>query len=698
MGAPTSLRSLLAALLFLTVALPAGAAQALECGSIDSLVDGYLKQHIRFHRVDDDIKQRTADMYLRALDTSRVLFLAHEAEAHRRLLRKVFDEVEDGRCGTLLALQEQALERYQAMETFVRETVSAESYAVDYDTSLVIDPEKRGYPKTREAQKELYRKLVHFQMSNYLASDEDLEESKRRLIHRYELNTKRAGEVDHVDIYASFLNAFALALDPHSNYLSAEDLEEFQISMGLSLEGIGVALSSRDGYSVVERIIPGGATDRADALKPNDKIIAVAQEDGEFVDIVDMSLRDVVRLIRGEKGSIVRLIVLRQGENTERVTVSIVRDTIDLEEQAAKLHWHDVERNGEKLELARLELPSFYGDSDPRKRRSDRDVQKLLAEVREKGADGLVLDLSRNGGGLLDHAVRISGFFLRSGGVVAVQDYNIRTKVLPDPDPGILYDGPLVVLISRVSASASEILAGALQDYGRAVIVGDDHSFGKGTVQTVVTLPDGLGAMKVTTGIFYRPGGASTQHEGVESDIDIPSFTLAEELGERFQPYALQGRRIQSFRDGGGFRLFPFGRPEAEETPPWPKLTPALVAELEQRSSARVGEDPAFDPVREHIAERAEDDGVVVLAELQKEREAQNGDAPGAAEPEGAAETVAEAEDEVEGEGANAGEARKPSPQAEEAVRILADLVELAAPAGGTTASEPASEEDAVTL
>jgi carboxyl-terminal processing protease len=369
-----------------------------------------------------------------------------------------------------------SIERYKEMEDFVRGYVSRADYQIDESATLVIDPEKRGFPKGKAEREDLYRRLVHFQMSNYVANGEPLDEAKKKLIHRYELMTRRAQETKRDEIYARFLDAFSTSLDPHSSYLSPDNLEDFKIHMGLSLEGIGAVLSSRDGYTVVEEIVPGGSAAKEGTLKPKDKVIAVAQDEkGEMVDVIDMDLRDVVRMIRGKKGSVVRLSLLRQGATTERYTVRLVRDKINLEEQAAKLRFEEVKSGDRTYKLAVLDLPSFYGDKDAGARQATDDVQKLLKEARAAKADGLLLDLSRNGGGLLDYAVKITGFFIGKGGVVAVGDSQSRTQVLDDPDETIQWSGPLVVLTSRVTASAAEILAGAVKDYRRGVIVGDDH-------------------------------------------------------------------------------------------------------------------------------------------------------------------------------------------------------------------------------
>jgi carboxyl-terminal processing protease len=434
---------------------------------------------------------------------------------------------------------------------------------------------------------------------------ETLQKAREKLIHRYELSSKRARELTREDMYANFLDSFARALDPHSNYLSKEVLEDFQIGMKLSLEGIGVALSYRDGYSIVDKVIPGGAADSIDVLKPRDKVIAVSQDGAEYVDVIDMDLRDVVRLIRGKRGTTVYLTVLR--DDTERLNVVIVRDKINLEEQAASLRIETIEEDGHTFQLGLLDLPSFYGDRNPARRQSARDVRKLLKEASAKKLDGVLLDLSRNGGGLLENAVEIAGLFVEEGGVVAVKDHYGKLQVLRDPDRSIVWGGPLVLLTSRVSASASEIVAGAMKDYGRAVLVGDDHTFGKGTVQSMVELPPGLGALKVTTALFFRPGGVSTQHEGVASDVQIPAAFNVEEFGEKHQPYSLEAEQVA-----------PFVEPQSQggKEAAWPALTPDLVAELAKRSRARVALDAEFTELRASVAEARERSGVVLVRDI----------------------------------------------------------------------------------
>jgi carboxyl-terminal processing protease len=598
-----------------TAAPPSDA--ALRCERVPELLRTFLQKHISFHYLNDELRNRTAAAFVKRLDPSKTLFMYDEVVELRGALTSIFHDVRNGDCTKLIEINDVVVQRYAKLEEFVREVVGDEDYALDRDVELIIDPDKRGHARTPEYRDELRTKLIHFQMSNYMSSGVDLEEAKGKLIHRYELMHRRARETEPEDVYASFLDAFASALDPHSNYLSAEVLEDFQISMELSLEGIGVALSSRDGYSVVEKIIPGGAADQLNVLAPKDKIISVAQEEGEYVDIIDMNLRDVVRLIRGKRGTKVRLVILRQEDTTERLEVSIVRDKINLQDQAADLRFEEVETSdGRSLKLAVLELPSFYGGKNPAERQSSRDMRDLLKKVKEEKADGLLLDLSRNGGGLLENSVEIAGFFIGDGGVVAVKDTFSKVQVLRDPDESILFDGPMVVLTSRVSASASEIVAGAMKDYRRAVIVGGDHTFGKGTVQSMVPLPTDLGALKVTTALFFRPGGDSTQHSGVAADVVLPSLFSTDEFGESYQDYSLPQQRIAAFVEPD-----PTREAAASRVNSWTPVDPQIISELARRSTERIGESEEFAEILRKLKETEERNGVLRLAEILKEDE-----------------------------------------------------------------------------
>jgi len=679
---PTTIRALLIsiALILATGAAPRDAQTSeLECKTIPRLMNDYLGQHIRYHELTPELRRRTVEVFLRSFDPSQSALTVSQVETLKTQLTAAFPDIRKGNCSALSVAHQVFAKRQQEITKFVKDFVSADSYELDLEVELMIDARERGYPKTVTERDKLTRDLVHFQMSNYLSDVTPLEEAKGLLQHRYELRSRRIAELDSVDIYSNFLDAFATSLDPHSNYFSAEMYEDFRISMSLSLIGIGVALSERDGFAVVERIIPGGAADKLNALEPEDKIIEVGQGDEKPINIIDMPLRDSVSLIRGKKGTTVTLTILRQAETTERFTVAIVRDVISLEDQAAALRFEEREVDGQTLKLAILELPSFYGDADPSKRQCTGDVAKLLLEVKEANADGLVLDLSRNGGGLLNHAVTVSGFFLRKGEIVKVQDFRGQQEVLSDRDEEILYAGPLVIHTSRISASAAEILAGALKDYKRAVIAGDNHTFGKGTVQTVSSLPTGLGALKITTAMFYRPGGKSTQHDGVEADVVIPSMLSGDNYGEKYQPFSIEGNEIQPFRSS-----YAIANPHTDA---WTVVSKEIVEELVRESSQRIEASSEFAEVYQRLEEVRKNAGVLRPADLVERREERREKSKDSEPPPG---EIGGEETEEDGGDQEADDAEKISPQLAEATNVLVDLI-AANQASRSTAKNRAS-------
>ncbi|MCS5618757.1 MAG: carboxy terminal-processing peptidase [Myxococcota bacterium] len=708
-------RSTLSILLVLGALVMASpvSASGLSCSSVPALLKDFLTKHYSFRYLNNELRQRTVDSYIKRLDPSRSMLLTSEEEQLAIQLRGVFHEVSQRDCTTLLEVRNKMIKHYEQVEVFVTEYVGSDDYELDSTVELIIDPEKRARPRTAAERDDLYRRLIHFQMSNYLSTDMELTEAKEKLIHRYELSLKRATEFDQEDTYSLFLDAFATALDPHSSYFSQETNEDFKIQMGLSLIGIGVALSSRDGYSIVEKVIPGGAAHRVGELLPNDKVIAVAQDGEEAVDIIDMDLRKVVRLIRGERHTKVHLTILRQSPKTERFVVTIERDLVNLEEQAAKLTFEPIIIDGKEEKLAVIDLPSFYGGRTPSERKSSTDLRSLLKEAADAKAVGLLLDLSRNGGGLLDTARDIAGFFIREGNVVAVKDEYGNVQHLRDDDPRILFDGPMIVLTSRISASASEIVAGAMKDYHRAVLVGDDHTFGKGTVQTLVPLPPGLGALKVTTALFFRPGGDSTQHSGVASDIVLPSPFNTPDFGESNQTYALATAEIAPFLEtsanlvSGGDKTSTAYEPVSKE----------IVSELIKRSAARIADNEDFAEVTRKLQESEERAGIIRLSEIMKENEEAEREEAAKAE---ANKTEGKIEDKIEGKieskiegdassedaesekdaapaAAEEEEPEEPTIQRVEAIEILRDYVRLSRSSSTETLTaelrKPAADE-----
>lgn len=578
----------------------------LSCQTVPGLMRAYLVNHVVKRELTKDLEKNTVDQYIKSLDPAKAILFKKDVEAMQKDLATLFAGMRTGDCGALKRTQDILLLRAQEVEKFVRDYLGPK-YKFDDKVSFVLDPDKRSPPKDAAEREAFLKNYLHFQISNYLLTDIPLEEARSKLLHRYELVTKRVKERKDTELNVYFAKAFTLALDPHSEYYSNEDWEDFKIGMGLSLEGIGATLSSQDGFTTVEELVPGGAADRAKVLKPKDKITAVGQgETGQLVNVVDMELRDVVKLIRGKKGTKVKLSILRtEGKENKRYEYIIVRDKVDLKQQEAKYRLETRKVGDRTLKFAVIDLPSFYGDTE---RSSYKDMMVLVKKAQSENVDGMLLNLSRNGGGLLDDAVKISGLFIKEGGVVAKQDARKNLDILTDPDPGIYYSGPLVVLTSRLSASASEILAGAVKDYRRAVVVGGDHTFGKGTVQAVMPLPKGLGAMKVTTEMFFLPNGKSTQHQGVPGDVVLPSPFHTDEVGEKALDYSVEAQNIKAFLSDKAN--------STDSKQAWKPVSAATIKMLAKKSEARVKADKSFDEIRKDVEEVKKDNHVIKLSEV----------------------------------------------------------------------------------
>jgi carboxyl-terminal processing protease len=597
-------------LFLLILSLPMSAQAApLQCKLLPQLFENYTRFHYTHRAVNEELQHHTVDQFIDAMDPSKTLFLESDLAKLKADLPGAFISMRTGDCSPLDRAAALALTRAKDNEAYVRQFLG-KNYKLDDSIQLIIDPAKRGNPKTVAEQQDILRKLVHFQISNYLLTDVKLPEAKKLLIHRYQLMTKRLVDRKPDDLLVSFAESFALALDPHSGYLSQERLEDFQINMRLSLEGIGATLTSDDGFTIVEGTIPGGGAEKSGNIRPKDKIIAVAQDGGKPVSVIDMELRDVVQMIRGKKGTKVTLTLLRQAEKTETFDVTIMRDKIDVKDQAASITYQERQVGDKKIKIGIIELPGFYGGAEEGSRSSYTDMKNLLLEAKREKVDGIVLYLSRNGGGLLDHAVKISGLFLQEGGVVATKDTRGKVQILADEDEDTVYSGPLVVFVSRMSASASEILAGTLKAYNRAIIVGGEHTFGKGTVQSVMDLPQDLGAMTVTIGMFFVADGTTTQHNGVTSDIRFPSLLDEGEFGEKKLDYSLPPQQIPAFLS-----------PDADSKVPadhWQPVDNALIKKLSEKSAVRVAADPKFAEMRKNLDEAKKNEGVVRLADLRK--------------------------------------------------------------------------------
>ncbi len=576
------------------------------CFYLPPLFSVFTQQHYAVKRVDQAIERRTAERFIEILDPSKSLLLMSDVEKLRVELPGLFTTARRGDC-KLLDAAWTLLERRAAEDRRIAAALLTPDFAIDDRTELILDPRQRAYAENEQERAARVRGMIHFQMSSYLASGLAMDKAKRQLLHRYELIDKRLADRRKKGLLPGlFAQAYAEALDPHSAYMSPDELADFEIALKLSLEGIGAVLTTDDGFVVIQSLVPGGQAEKTGQLRPNDKVIAVAQEGEAPVSVIDMELGDVVKMIRGKKGTKVTLTVLREGKATTTFPVTIVRDKIDVSSQAAKISYQKRKIAGRELTIGVIDLPSFYG-GERGGRSSFGDMKRLLAEAREKKADGLVLDLSRNGGGLLNEAVSISGLFLRRGAIVGTRSSDGRFEVLDDTDPSVDWPGPLAIVVSRASASASEILAGSLRDYERALLIGGAKTFGKGTVQVVVPMSQDIGAIRVTTGMFFLPGGRSTQLVGVPADLAVPSLFDGLDASEDKLEYALPAQSVPAFLS-----------PEANASGAWRKVPAALPAALATKSRERIARSAEFKKIREQLEDTAKNKGVVMLGDLRK--------------------------------------------------------------------------------
>ena len=586
-------------------------AESLQCQQIPSLLNVFMSNHISMNQLNGELKTRTVSLFLKYLDPNKQLFYKKDVEKMTSQLSDLFNTMASGNCSSLNEISSLLVERAQENLGVVKETLKPD-FALKEEIRYQTDTKKRDYPVDLAQKKTALEAAIHTQVATIAAGDVKLPKAKEQLLKRYELSVKRSKEMNLGKMINLFAESFAHSLDPHSDYLSPEQLDEFKISMGLSLEGIGVSLSSDDGYTVVQEIIPGGSADRARALKPKDKIIAVAQDRGEPVSIVDMDLSDVVKMIRGKKGTKVKLTVVRvQGKESETFDVVIVRDKVDMKEQAAKVDYQTRKVDGKTFKIAVIDLPSFYGGSDRNSRDCYDDMRAIVEEAVSRKVDGIILDLSTDGGGLLQDAVKIAGLFIKNGPVVATQDLKMKPEILSDDDNKVFFNGPFMIITTRQSASASEILAGAMKDYKRALIVGGDHTYGKGSVQVLNPLPFRLGAMKLTTQMFYLPGGVSTQFGGVDSDISMPTYLDLDDMGERYMDYALPPSKTKPF-------IVPELAKGVEPNEKWTPVDDALIRFLKEKSAKRVSKNSDFNEIQKDLDDTKKNEGWIKVADILK--------------------------------------------------------------------------------
>ncbi|PQO35901.1 tail-specific protease [Bremerella cremea] len=556
-----------------------------------------LRDHLSNNPLDDTISERAFDKFLKFWDPLKLYFTqqdVNEFAANRKLLD---DQVRSGNTEFAHKVFDRFVKRTVERVQTVDDLLANHEFNFDEDEVFVTDGDKVDYPSNAAEATDRWRKRIKYDLLTQMADDKTLDEAKERIRKRYHSYARRISQTSEDELLEVYLTSITSSYDPHTTYMSPGTLENFNIQMRLNLEGIGAALQSEDGFCKVSKVIPGGAADKLgkknpeEKLEPEDVIVSVGQgTDGEMVDVVDMKLNDVVDMIRGKANTIVRLGVKKKGKGETKI-YNVTRAKVELSDSEARGEIIDQPLNdgsGKSLKIGWIDLPSFYMDMEGARagkrdfKRSTIDVAKLLIDFQKSGVEAVVLDLRRNGGGSLTEAIDLTGLFIDHGPVVQVKDSDNNVNAYEDVNKAMLWDGPLVVLTSKMSASASEILAGAIQDYGRGIIVGDKQTHGKGTVQTLLDLgreelmganpinPPSLGALKITLQKFYRPSGKSTQLNGVEADVSLPSLTTNMDIAEGDLDYAV-----------------PFDTVKTTEFPVSNANAAPIVAELNRLSTKR---------------------------------------------------------------------------------------------------------------
>ena len=572
--------------------------------------------HYNKMKVGDEMSIGLWDEYVDSLDPTKSYFLSSDINEFRQWRTKLDDDLKAGNV-------DRGFEIYNRYRLRVSDRLNnilsqLENGLPKFDftknESLELDREKSEWPQSIGAADDLWRKRLKSSVLNLRLTGKSDDEIADLLKRRYKGQLKRLGQQNADDVFELYMNSLTRLYDPHSNYLSPRSLENFNMSMSLSLEGIGAVLQMEDEYTKVARLVAGGPADRTGKIKPNDKIVAVGQDkEGEMVDVVGWRLDDVVDLIRGSAGTFVRLETIPTGGDGTHRTITIKRSKVKLEDQAAKKAIFEFSDGEQNYKVGVINLPTFYIDfeayrrRDPNYKSTTRDVARLLDELQKEGVDGIILDLRNNGGGSLQEATMLTDLFIDQGPVVQIRHANEQISRHNRSRSRAMYRGPLVVLINRLSASASEIFAGAIQDYNRGLVVGN-QSFGKGTVQTMAPLKEGQ--LKITQSKFYRVSGDSTQHAGVSPDIDMPQLIDSESVGESAYDTALPWDRIHAVRHAKYFNL------------------KEMVPELVRKHNKRTESDPDFIYLRaqfDHQVERANRDYVSLNEETRiQEREQMN--------------------------------------------------------------------------
>ena len=623
--------------------------QGLSCRQIYKIQALFLKYHISYTKPTQELKDRVLNQFIKSLDREKVYFLKSDIINIKRKNKRLFSDLKKQKCLGLYYIYKIYSKRVNERMEYAK-TLLNDKFLFSKKIKYVLDEDLKKHPENTEEANGYMKAYIQYLVANVFLFEKDLKKAVNQVSHILNKDRKQVlswkPQLNPIELrhcrkkskdsfkackptkwFSNYLNAYSQSLDSHSSYLDREDLEEFYINMNLELEGIGATLSSRFGYTVVERLVPGGAAFKSKKIKAKDKILEVGQKKDKLINIFGERIEDVVSIIRGPKGTSVFLKILREGKNGKNITsvVKLVRDRVDLKEEAASVSYHNKKIKGKTYKIALLKVPSFYGSHGIGKSVT-KDIKELLISAKKQKVQALVLDLSNNRGGSLDEAVDLSGLFFAKGNVVKQSEKNnSRTQVLRDNDKRIFYEGPLVVLTNRLSASASEIVAGTLQDYQRAIIVGGDYTFGKGSVQSVEQIFSNLGALKTTVGLYFIPSGKSTQKIGVSSDIVFPSLFNVEELGEKSLDYTLPSKTVKSFKSPPS-EIFSIGKNN------WKLINKNIIKQLKTSSEERIGKNKKFQKIKKLLAKRKEkkekNKKEVTIAEILKNDEEENEEKP----------------------------------------------------------------------
>ena len=581
-----------------------------------NVVELLKRHHYSKPPLDDARSAIIYDSYLKLLDPSRSYFLASDIAEFDKWKFQFDDFLKSGDLNPGFIIYKRYLDRVKSRLDFALAELNKGVDSFDFNAKETLEVDRKDAPwlKTEAELNDLWRKRLKDEVLRLKIAGKEPAKIQELLTKRYKNQLSRLDQTRSEDIFQAYINTFAMSYDPHTNYLSPDNAENFDINMSLSLEGIGAVLQSDNDQVKVVRLVPAGPADKTKQVAPADKIIGVAQGDKEMVDVIGWRLDEVVKLIRGPKGSVVRLEVIpasnAPNDQTSKV-VSITREAVKLEEQAAKKSILNLKQDGKNYKLGVIEIPAFYLDfkafraGDPNYKSTTRDVKKLLTELQKEQVDGVIIDLRNNGGGSLQEATELTSLFIDKGPTVLVRNADGKVDVLEDENPGAFYKGPMALLVNRLSASASEIFAGAMQDYHRALIIGG-QTFGKGTVQTIQPLNHG--ELKLTLAKFYRVSGQSTQHQGVLPDVAFPSIIDTKEIGESALPEAMPWDTIR-----------PAIKPAVDPFKPF-------IAKLKADHEARTAKDAEFIFIRDKLslADTLMNEKTVSLNEA--ERRAQHAD------------------------------------------------------------------------